>query len=82
MRKFLRRSGIALSVVIVSSVSVFGQVVGQLPAATTRRLSVDDAVKLALEQNLGIRIERLNPEISDVAIAQSRAILKIFGTCA
>jgi outer membrane protein TolC len=73
MSKFLRRSGIALSVVFVSSVSVFGQVVGQVPAATTRRLSVDDAVKLALEQNLGIRIERLNPEISDVAIAQSRA---------
>ena len=73
MRKFIRRSGIALSVVFVSAVSVFGQVVGQVPAATTRRLSVDDAVKLALEQNLGIRIERLNPEISDVAIAQSRA---------
>jgi hypothetical protein len=62
MRKFIRRSGIALSVVLASSVSVFGQA-GQVPAATTRRLTVDDAVKLALEQNLGIRIERLNPEI-------------------
>jgi len=71
MRKFIRRSGIALSVVLASSVSVFGQA-GQVPAATTRRLTVDEAVKLALEQNLGIRIERLNPEISDVAIAQSK----------
>ena len=34
---------------------------------STRRLSVDEAVRLALEQNLGIRIERLNPEIQDLA---------------
>ncbi len=44
----------------------------QSPAAV-RRLSVDDAVKLALEQNLGIQIERINPQIQDLAIAQTRA---------
>lgn len=45
-----------------------------LPAAAqTRTLSVDDAVKLALEQNLGIQIERLNPQIEDVAVAQARS---------
>ena len=38
-----------------------------------RRLSVDDAVKLAIEQNLGIQVERLNPQIQDIAIAQTRA---------
>ena len=45
---------------------------GQAPALV-RRLSVDDAVKLALEQNLGIKIERLNPLIDDVAIARARS---------
>jgi outer membrane protein TolC len=45
----------------------------QAPAAA-RRLSVEDAVKLALEQNLGIQIERVNPQIQDLAIAQTRAL--------
>jgi outer membrane protein TolC len=43
------------------------------PAGPVRRLSIDDAVKLALEQNLGIQIERINPQIQDLAIAQTRA---------
>jgi outer membrane protein TolC len=38
-----------------------------------RRLTVDEAVSLALEQNLGIAVERLNPQIEDVAIAQARS---------
>ena len=44
------------------------------PAAssTVRRLSIDDAVRLALEQNLGIQIDRLNPQIQDIAVAQAR----------
>ena len=71
MRHVFRRSGIVLAAVFVSSVSVFAQN-GQPPAAATRRLSVDEAVRLAVAQNLGIRIERLNPEIQDLAIAQSR----------
>lgn len=72
MRKLIRPTGLALSVVLIWSVSVFGQS-GQIPAATTRRLSVDEAVRLALEQNLGIRIERVNPELQDLAIAQTRS---------
>jgi outer membrane protein TolC len=48
-------------------------VAAQGQAPNVRRLSVDDAVKLALEQNLGIAIERLNPQIEDVAIAQARS---------
>jgi outer membrane protein TolC len=42
------------------------------PTTLTRQLSVDDAVRLALEQNLGIQIERLTPQIRDVAIAETR----------
>ncbi|MBA3949293.1 MAG: TolC family protein [Acidobacteria bacterium] len=38
-----------------------------------RQLSIDDAVALALKNNLGLEIERLNPQIEDEAIAQARA---------
>ena len=50
-----------------------GPVAAQSPAAPVRRLSVDEAVRLALEQNLGIAIERLNPLIDDVAVEQARS---------
>ena len=50
--------------------SATGGVAAQ-PAA--RRLSIDEAVDLALEQNLGIKIERVNPRIQDVAVAQARS---------
>jgi outer membrane protein TolC len=77
-------SAVAAAFVVASGVSVFAQsgqliaraadlaAAGQAPA-TVRRLSIDDAVKLALEQNLGIQVERLNPRIQDVAIAQARS---------
>jgi outer membrane protein len=38
-----------------------------------RRLSIDDAVKLALEQNLGIQIQRFDPQIQDTGVAQARS---------
>ncbi len=38
-----------------------------------RQLSVDDAVKLALEQNLGIQTQRLDPQIQDFSVAQARS---------
>ena len=34
---------------------------------------MDDAVALALEQNLGIAVERFNPQIQDMSIAQARS---------
>ncbi len=37
-----------------------------------RRLSADEAVALALEQNLNIQVERLSPLIQDLNIAQAR----------
>ena len=36
------------------------------PGESLRRLSIDEAVKLALEQNLGIQIQRFNPQIQDI----------------
>src|SRR5689334_13396596 len=38
-----------------------------------RRLAIDEAVKLALEQNLGIRIQRIDPQIQDVSVAAARS---------
>ena len=37
------------------------------------QVSVDEAVKMALENNLGIRAERLSPQLQALAIAQTRA---------
>jgi len=43
------------------------------PGQTLRPLSIDDAVKLGLEQNLGIQIQRYEPQIQDTAIYQARS---------
>jgi outer membrane protein len=47
----------------------------QAPGATrpTVRLTLDDAVRFALDRNLDIAVQRLNPEISDIAIAAVKA---------
>jgi outer membrane protein TolC len=55
-------------------------VVGQQPPApaTANRpvvaLTIEDAVKLALERNLDIAVQRLNPEINDIAVASIKSI--------
>src|SRR5437867_3168547 len=49
------------------------QAAAQQPAEIVRRLSIDEAVKLGLEQNLGIQIQRLDPQIQDVGVAQARS---------
>ena len=72
------RSTVVLLVLLVPAVSASGQS-GQSPQAPqagsvlTRRLSMDEAVKLSLEQNLGIQIERINPQIQDLSILQARS---------
>jgi outer membrane protein TolC len=44
--------------------------------ATTLDLSLDEALALALEQNLDIAVERLSPETFDLSIASIRAAYK------
>ena len=51
----------------------------QTPAAQgdTRpivRLTLDEAVKFALERNLDISVQRLNPEINDIALASLKSL--------
>jgi outer membrane protein len=74
--------------VVTMSVSAFGQS-GQLrltgaiqaaaqtaplqPGELLRPLSIDEAVKLALEQNLGVKIQRIDPQIQDIGISQARS---------
>ena len=71
MRYSRKCAVILLAAAVVASVSSPAMAQGQ--TGSVRRLSVDDAVKLAVEQNLGIQIERLNPQIQDVAVAQARS---------
>jgi outer membrane protein len=75
--------------ILFTSASVFAQngqlnVAGAIQAAATQSaarpqteivkpLSIDEAMRLALEQNLGLRIQRIDPEISDVGISQARS---------
>jgi len=77
-----------VAVIVASSVSAFGQSgqsrlsaagqaallsVGQQPGETVRQLSIDEAAKLALEQNLGIRIQQYDPQIQDLGVALARS---------
>ena len=39
-------------------------------------LTLDDAVKFALDRNLDIAVQRLNPEINDILYASTRAVYK------
>lgn len=45
----------------------------QEPTGPVRNLSIDEAVELALKNNLNLQIERLNPQIEDEQIASARA---------
>ena len=44
------------------------------PSRPVRHLSVDEALTLALEQNLDLRVERINPLIQDTVVAEARSV--------
>src|SRR5437764_3509323 len=46
----------------------------QTPA--TARLSVDDAVKMALDNNVDLKADRLDPQISDTRVAAAAGVFK------
>jgi outer membrane protein len=62
------QSGITSAVVDAAA-----QAASQQPTETAKRLSIDEAVRLALEQNLGIQIQRFDPQIQDYGVAQARS---------
>jgi outer membrane protein len=43
------------------------------PQGPAIRLSVDEAVALALEQNVNLQVDRINPQVSDLAISVARS---------
>jgi outer membrane protein TolC len=49
---------------------------------TERRISQDEAVRMALENNLGVQVERLNPRIQALAVSRALSVYtpELFGT--
>jgi outer membrane protein len=43
------------------------------PGEVVRRISIDESVRLAMEQNLGIRIQRFDPGIQDTGVYLARS---------
>ncbi len=80
-KRFCARMAVATGVV-ASMVSVFGpspvhaQTTAATPAAAqvpVRRMSIDDAVATAIEQNLDLQVQRFNPQLQDLSTAQFKA---------
>ena len=57
----------------ISLQNASAQTAAQPQAGAVRRVSIDEAVALALEQNLGIRIQRLDPQIQDIGIVTAKS---------
>jgi outer membrane protein TolC len=81
----------AMSLVLACAATTSAQI--QASAATTaapqatqgapvRALTVDEAVRLALEQNVSLQVERLNPRIQDEIVSQAQGAWapSLFGT--
>src|SRR5918993_294608 len=80
-KRFCARMAVAAGMV-AAAVSVFGlvpvhaQTTPAMPAAAQgpiRRMSIDDAVATALEQNLDLQVQRINPQLQDLSTAGFRA---------
>jgi outer membrane protein len=77
-QRFCARTAVTAGL-FIAAVSVFGlspvhaQTKPAAPPAaqqgTVRRLSIDDAVVTALEQNLDLQVQRINPQLRDADIA-------------
>jgi len=80
-KRFCARTVVRAGLAAVA-VSVFG--LSPVHAQTTpapaleqggpiRRMSIDDAVATALEQNLDLQVQRINPQLQDLTISQFKA---------
>jgi len=47
---------------------------GQNANQPTVRLSLDDVIKMTLDRNLNIAVQRLNPQINDIAVASAYTV--------
>src|SRR5437762_5591643 len=58
-------------------IPVIGESPQAVPAGANRPVVpmwIEDAVKLALDRNLDIAVQRLNPQISDIAVASIQSV--------
>ncbi|HUU35343.1 MAG TPA: TolC family protein [Vicinamibacterales bacterium] len=75
----IRRSAAGTALVVaLGGLSVFGAAsvhaqTPAVPAAAERRLSITDAVQLALEQNADLEVVRLTPQLQDLGVSAARA---------
>lgn len=77
--RVIRTTSVAVFVAVFGTTpSVFAQVsqtsqqLATAAAPQTRRLTADEAVRLALENNLGIRVARVDPQIEDLNIVNAK----------
>ncbi len=63
------RIGVGVAIVL----GVMNPAAAQAPVPDVRRLTVEEAVRIALENNLGIRVSRIDPQIEDLSVAEARA---------
>jgi outer membrane protein TolC len=47
--------------------------VDQQPQGPVRRLSIEEAVALALEQNINLQVDRINPQVQDLSVSVARS---------
>ena len=66
-------AGTPMSVFAQNGQTVPNPQVPTTPAPAVRRITVEDAVKLALENNLGVQVARIDPQVQDYNVAQARA---------
>jgi outer membrane protein TolC len=64
------------ALVVLASVCLTGTASAQPSTPATLRLSVDDAVKMALDENVDLKADRLDPQISDMAVAAAAGAFK------
>ncbi len=74
------------TLVLLATLALAGTAWAQTPAApqaspaaqapATLRLSVDEAVQMALDNNVDLRVDRLDPQISDASVAAAYGVFK------
>jgi outer membrane protein len=69
----LVRIGVVMAMVCSAIDLAAAQASAQAPVSEVRRLTVEEAVRIALENNLGVRVSRIDPQIEDLSVAQAQA---------
>jgi len=64
------------TLVLALAAVALGAAASAQTAPATLRLSVDDAVKMALDDNVDLRADRLDPQISDTRVAAAAGVFR------